>query len=122
MDRHTCFSCMLPSLFDSDRQHIPLSNKYVKLFNKINKRLLNTVEQSDIFNIMKEITVQKGVRFPVSLIAEIDKIKKTEKRGTFSVVVLDLCWKGVDRYYYEKGVIKTSDENKRETSCDVRAK
>ena len=61
----------------------------------------------------KEEKINTGMRFPESLLAEIEKIKEIEKKQTVTEVVVDLCWKGIKRYYWEKKVIAKAEEEEK---------
>ena len=76
----------------------------------------------------KEKNINTGMRFPESLIGQINKIKEIGKKRTFTEVVVDLCWKGVEEYYWEKEVIAKAKKERestiieKETSPDAKAK
>jgi hypothetical protein len=49
-----------------------------------------------------EETQNKGIRFPISLIAAIEKVAEKERRD-FSKQVIYFCEKGVSQYWAESG-------------------
>lgn len=53
----------------------------------------------------KEASVHKGIRFPVSLLAELETLAE-KKRRSFSGQVIYLCEKGMLELHQKKSVIK----------------
>ena len=70
---------------------------------------MNSVKQSDIIRTMtvdpkeNEKTRYRGIRFPITIITGINEIARKDHRD-FSKQVIDLCAKGIERYYLEKRV------------------
>ncbi len=69
----------------------------------------------------KEKRVPSGLRFPESLDKKIREMMIAEKKDNFSAFVVDLCWKGIDRYDPDKEVIEKTDSTQKETLPDERA-
>ena len=57
---------------------------------------------------MKPKTINKGVRFPVGLIAEIKNIADKSNRD-FSKQVIEFCEKGIEKAQWEASVIKDAE-------------
>jgi hypothetical protein len=46
-------------------------------------------------------SIKKEIRFPTTLVNEIESYRKQKRFTSFAAAVKDLCAKGLDRHYYE---------------------
>ena len=57
----------------------------------------------------KDMRINKGIKFPIELIKEIDDLPSVEGR-TFSAKVLKLLEIGLERYKWEREIIQRYDQ------------
>lgn len=80
--------------------------------------MLNFVKQSFILSYMEKYERKpRGIRFPVSLLAEIEMIMKSKKTDNFSALVVDLCWMGVKRYCTEEKISNNRTDVEKENEA-----